>query len=586
MAAAISVVVAIYAWRQHSPASIPMVCLMLGVTVWSLAYAFEIACIDLAGKMFWAKLKFAGVATVPTFWLVIALVYTGRDRWLNLRSLAVLAIPPFVTLLMVWTNDFHGLIWSSLSLGKVGSLYVKISSHGLWFWVHAFYSYVLVIIGSFMILHQSTRAHNLYRAQVVAMVIGALSPCISNVLYVFGLNPLKPLDLTPFAFTITGLAISWGIFRARLLTLLPAARSTVIEKMKDGMMVLDSQNRIVDINRSALRLTGRDKKDLIGQAASTALSQWKPLLTSSAAEASDEICLEVGESKFHFELSLSSLYDRRNNYTGRIVILHDVTDRKQAEIELEKAKVRAEASNEAKSEFLANMSHELRTPLNHIIGFTELIMDKKLGGLNATQEEYLNDVHNSSKHLLSLINDILDISKIESGKLEFKPSNINLRGLLENSLVMIKEKAAVHSIELTIDLDGISGSIKADERQLRQIMYNLLSNAVKFTPDGGKVAVEAQSVAWEGENNSDLLKSTDRGIKISVSDTGIGLGPEDLRLIFNPFEQVENSASRKFQGTGLGLSLSKSLVELHGGKIWAESQGEGQGATFSFTIPV
>jgi len=243
----------------------------------------------------------------------------------------------------------------------------------------------------------------------------------------------------------------------------------------------------------------------------------------------------------------------------------------QNQLALEVSKIDAERANETKSEFLANMSHELRTPLNHIIGFTEVVVDGHFGELNHQQKEYLGDSLASSRHLLSLINDILDLSKVEAGKLELQPSTVDLGMLLENSMVMVKEKALKHGINLSCKINGIPETINADERKLKQVLYNLMSNAVKFTPDGGKISVTAQAC-----NSS--------GVEICVSDTGIGVCPENMERIFSPFEQVEVSKSRKYQGTGLGLSLTKRLVELHGGKIWAESEGEGKGATFKFTI--
>ena len=264
----------------------------------------------------------------------------------------------------------------------------------------------------------------------------------------------------------------------------------------------------------------------------------------------------------------------------------EIEERKQAQESSRRAKREAEKASEAKSEFLANMSHELRTPLNHILGFTELILDGNFGELNQVQTEYLSDVHTSGSHLLSLINDILDLSKIEAGKDELEPSIVNLQGLLENSLTMIKEKALKHGITLSKHFTGLPDTITADERKLKQIMYNLLSNAVKFTPDGGNITVKASPC---DNNHNDVLnqhQTATPGIKISINDTGIGIKSTDLERIFDSFEQVENSASRNFQGTGLGLSLTKKLVELHGGKIWVESEGEGLGATFSFTLPL
>jgi len=271
----------------------------------------------------------------------------------------------------------------------------------------------------------------------------------------------------------------------------------------------------------------------------------------------------------------------------------DITERKEAE-NLLREKEAAEAASRTKSEFLANMSHELRTPLNHIIGFTELIVDKNFGDLTDVQEEYLNDALQSSRHLLSLINDILDLSKIEAGKLELKPSNVNLEILLKNSLVMVKEKAMKHGIELSTNMEEVPETIAVDERKLKQIIYNLLSNAVKFTPDGGKIRLmskkvtgdERQMMNLESPETQKLKIETKDFIEISVTDTGIGLKPEDIDRIFGAFEQVENSASRKFQGTGLGLSLTRQLVELHGGRIWAESEGAGKGSIFRFVIPV
>ena len=245
---------------------------------------------------------------------------------------------------------------------------------------------------------------------------------------------------------------------------------------------------------------------------------------------------------------------------------------RESNTKLEKATDQARAANRSKSEFLANMSHELRTPLNHIIGFTQLVLDGKTGELGETQKEYLGDVLDSSRHLLSLINDILDMSKIEAGKMELALSYIDISELIGRCVGMVKEKADEKQINLAFSNASSLDRISADERKIKQVFYNLISNAVKFTPPGGEVGI----LATDSEDGSVLF---------SVADTGIGIEKKNHTRIFEPFSQLDSAASREHAGTGLGLSLSRTLVELHGGRIWMQSGGKGKGSTFYFTIP-
>jgi signal transduction histidine kinase len=229
-----------------------------------------------------------------------------------------------------------------------------------------------------------------------------------------------------------------------------------------------------------------------------------------------------------------------------------------------------EVASQHKSEFLANMSHELRTPLNAIIGFSEVLADRMFGDLNEKQEEYLKDIHASGQHLLSLINDILDLSKIEAGRMELALADFHLPQAIENAVVLIRERALRRGITLEQSIDARLGEIQGDERKVKQVLLNLLSNAIKFTPEGGKIEVRAVP--------------REEIVEVSVRDTGVGIAPEDQEAIFEEFRQVGTGA-KKVEGTGLGLALSRKFVELHGGRIWVESQ-PGAGSTFTFTIPM
>jgi signal transduction histidine kinase len=230
-----------------------------------------------------------------------------------------------------------------------------------------------------------------------------------------------------------------------------------------------------------------------------------------------------------------------------------------------------EIANRHKSEFLANMSHELRTPLNAVIGFSEVLLARMFGELNAKQAEYVDDIRDSGRHLLSLINDILDLSKIEAGRMELEPSRVDLPAAIENALMLVRERAHRHGIALSARLDEGLGEVVADERKLKQVLVNLLANAVKFTPEGGRVEIAAAR--------------HDGTLEIAVSDTGVGIAPEDQATIFEEFRQVGADRTRRVEGTGLGLSLVKRLVELHGGTVRLQSE-LGKGSTFTVRLPV
>ena len=237
--------------------------------------------------------------------------------------------------------------------------------------------------------------------------------------------------------------------------------------------------------------------------------------------------------------------------------------------ELRRLYTELEAASRHKSEFLANMSHELRTPLNAIIGFSQVLRDEMVGPVNEKQAEYLDDISSSGSHLLSLINDVLDLSKVEAGQIELEMHPFSLREALERGVVMVRERATEDGVRVAFDADPEVDVVDGDERRIKQVIFNLLSNAVKFTPSGGEIDVSATRVNGE--------------VRVSVADTGPGIAPEDRERIFEEFQQSETGVGHR-EGTGLGLALSKRFVELHGGRIWLESE-LGHGSTFTFALP-
>ncbi|MGL1891385.1 MAG: ATP-binding protein [Spirochaetaceae bacterium] len=293
-------------------------------------------------------------------------------------------------------------------------------------------------------------------------------------------------------------------------------------------------------------------------------------MTGTPLSFDHRILLKDGRVRFvHQEIEFGSAH--KGEVNKLIGTIHDITELKLHELKLIDAKEQAEKANRSKSEFLAGMSHELRTPLNAVIGFSDILLDQYFGDLNEKQEQYVKDILESGKHLLSLINDILDLSKIEAGKFDLEISDVPIKMMLNNSLTMIKERCLKHNIQLDLDVSFNDDLvILADVRKLKQVIYNLLSNAVKFTPSGGFIRVGAKI------DNSDML--------FYVSDSGIGISKENQIKIFEEFFQVQGGVTDKTPGTGLGLNIVKGMVNLHGGNIWVES--EGKGSCFYFTIPL
>lgn len=336
-AAAITAGLTLLAWpRRYAPGARSFIALTLALTGWCLAYAVQLASAELDLKLFLSRLRFMGVVAVPTAWLVFALEYTGRARWLTRRNLVLLTMVPLATALLIWTNDLHHLFWIQVELQTVGSLQLWDSSDGIAFWVHATYSYVLMLAGTFLLLQAMVRSPRLYKGQAGVLVLSASLPLLGNMLTVFDLLSL-PLDLTPFLFSIAGLGIGWALFRFRLLDLVPVARSAVVDGMGDGVMVLDAQNRIVDLNPAAQRIIDPLAGEAIGRPAGEVLASFTALVTQyrDVTQACDEITLGQGDQRRHYALQIAPLYDRRNQLTGRLVVLRDITAQKQTQEALE-----------------------------------------------------------------------------------------------------------------------------------------------------------------------------------------------------------------------------------------------------------
>ena len=365
---------------------------------------------------------------------------------------------------------------------------------------------------------------------------------------------------------------------------------SVINTVREPLISLDQNLRVVTVSRSFYEFFKVKPEDTVGQLIyDLGNKQWdipklRELLENILPQ---KVSFDNYEVEHEFAtigrriMLLNARQIKRSLGKERIILLaiEDITERKKIEKGLERSNedlkelaIELKRTTQAKSEFLANMSHELRTPLNSIIGFSEVLYDETFGPVNEKQKKYVNNVLTSGKHLLLLINQILDMAKVEAGKMKLTVSDVSMKSLLNDIALLIEDMAGKKKIEILLEIAKDLPDIEADELKVKEIVYNLLSNAVKFTPDGGKIGLRA--------------KRADSGIEIVIWDTGAGIAPENMEKIFEGFFRVDSQYSRVTEGTGLGLPLSRSLVELHGGKLSVESSGLNKGTLVRFTLPI
>lgn len=558
--------------RRTSLTSTLLAIQLFAVAIWSGGYMVEILERSLDRAMIWAKIEYIGIVALAPGWMLFAMAYSQILRRFNRRLLVLVCIIPVTTLVLVWTNEFHGLIWREVHLSPEGILLLFTASYGPWFWVHTSFSYACIFSGSFLLLRMLMRP--VYRAQGWMLVISAVLPVLANVVYLTGLSPLGRLDLTPLAFAISSTLLASATLGFRLLELIPVARSVVVEHLREGVVVIDRLGRVLDANPAALQRFRKRSSEIIGQPVGmfaphiTALLERYPL----DSEASEEIHTTT-DREYWDHIRLIPVSDVRGRIRARMVVWHDITEIRRATAELERARGEAEAANRAKSAFLANMSHELRTPLTAILGYAQLM---KIAQERGDHERIISDLESvavAGNHLLTLIDGILNLAKIEADREIVRIEPANLRSLVDDAIRSSRSLIETNGNRLELRYATPLSLINTDALKLRQILINLLGNAAKFTQNG--------VITLQIENDT---HPEDGWLTIQVHDTGIGIEPAHLLHLFEAFRQADASTTKRYGGTGLGLTISRRYVEMLGGNIavWSEP---GKGSTFTVRLP-
>lgn len=547
---------------------------MIAVTVWALSYALELAATDLPTKLIFVKLQFVGIVSAPVIFLLFVTEYTGREKWQIPRYIITLFLIPLVTIILMWTNEAHGLMYQQVWLDTSGSFPHFAGVRGIWFWVHAAYSYTVMLLAVVFLLHSIARSPQLYRGQAATLLIGVLAPWVGNAIYIFELSPFPNLDLTPFAFAITGLAFAWSLFGFRLLDIVPTARDVVFESMDDAIIVMDIQDRVVDVNGAARALIGPSADTAIGRYLTEVLPEQRTLIESflSVSQLRTELTFGVDDTARTFDLRISPVYNRRSERSGRLVVLRDITQRKQVERKLAEARDQALEALRLKSRILAVVSHDFRTPLGAILGYAEMLKEGMLGSVPEAQQAPIERIIANTNQLTELVNDLLDQAQLEAGKITLHVSQFPPSKLLDTIQTTLGPKAKEKNLRLITEIGpGAPSSVRGDLSRLNQVITNLVNNALKFTQ--------------EGEVKVHVFKVDEDHWGIEIADTGPGISRQDQEHIFDPFWQADFSETREHTGAGLGLSIVKQLVNRISGQVTVESK-LGKGTKFIITLPV
>jgi signal transduction histidine kinase/ActR/RegA family two-component response regulator len=592
VAAAIAIVLALLTWeRRVIPRARAFAVMMFGEAIWALSEALELLTVELPFKIIWFEVRAFGAMVTIVSLLAFVLVFTGRERWLLPRRFLCVVVPAIVLTLIAWTNSWHHTFWAQIWNERIGEHWIAMPSYGPFFWIAFVYSYSLVAVSAFLLAEAVWRSTGIFREQAAIMLFGVLLPWLVNFVDMAQIFGFIHVDTVAIAFAVTGLIFFPGVFRYRLLDLAPVAWAAVVDGMDDPVVVIDPWGRICDLNPAAQKLAHGSRIDLLGIQVDRALGHWpalakRLLAISTECEASFEIEGPDPADATWFDARISRLA-RGSRECGWVLVLRDITPHKRAALERSNAmrehtaRTEAEASNQSKDQFLAKVSHELRTPLNPVLAtVTALLEDPVMSpSLRSALEMIQRNVILESR----LIDDLLDFARIGRGKLTLHPELVDAHELINQVVRICQDEIRTANLQLDVYLSARRHHLDADPVRIQQVLWNLIKNAIKFTPAGGSITVRSSNN--EGRDNGTGQAVRGNRLVIEVSDTGIGVAPEDVARIFEVFEQGDAPRAPSNGGLGLGLSISRSIVEQHGGKLTASSAGPGHGASFSVDVP-
>jgi PAS domain S-box-containing protein len=518
--------------------------------------------------------------SIPVAWFIFALNYTSGFKLVKGWRVLLLCIVPFITVVLIWSNNWHHLMWSNEHLVTSGSFIVTAKTYGPFFWVAIIYSYILIIIAAVILVRRLFVGLPLYIGQAISLILAVIFPTAWSVISIFKLITLPRVEITPVMFALSGLAIAIGLFRFKLFTVVPFARKFLLQQLRDCILVFDVRHHLMEANQSAFATLGINSNS-IGESMEN-LSALAPALEqiSSGQYKRIELPLTVTGQPCFYELETIPMYDNHTQGVGWLMILRDITERKRAEEALVESEGRyrllakeLKQQNDQMTEFLHAITHELRTPLTAITASAELLISDDTDTISPEQKQHLlSNINQSAWMMDSTVEELLDLAKIQIGRVELRLEPIVMREIIDSLASQLSPLFENKQQSVEIRIPKKLPEVKGDQKRVTQVILNILSNANKYSINGGHIGIFARE-----QNNM---------VQIEVKDTAPLINETERAKLFMPYFRGGSTEDQKrLPGLGLGLAISKSLVTLMGGEIGVTSE-EGRGNTFYFTLPI
>ena len=564
--------------RQGIPGGAPFSWLMIAVAVWSFTSGLHTLVADTSTRVAIAKVQYLGIAPIGVLWLLFISQYS-RAEWPSNRVIrAAIWVIPAITLTLAATNDQHHAYWTAITEVATPAGTRLIYTGGTWYWVHAGYSYLLMAIGTGILVRGLRRFPPPYRRQTTLMIVGAIVPWVSNVLYLSRALPPTGLDLTPIGFTVSGACFTWAIYRYRLFGLVPVARDMVIDSMDDGVLVLDAQRRIVDLNTAAERFTGCTPASL-GRPVDEVVSWWTEAIAEERSMAEGQPAIvKVEPGPRFFEVKVTAVRDTQRRFAGWLVTVHDISGRRRNEAERYAFERRVQEQQKAESLMVlaGGVAHDFNNLLTGILGNAELLAMQAPAG--SERQRAAEAILIGAQRAADLVSKMLAYA----GGGRVVAERVDLDALVREMVDLLGASVARHCT-LTYKSPGRLPLVETDPTQIRQVVLNLIVNAAEAVEEHGVVTVETGEEVLDRSLLKHMTFGSDvepgRFVFIDVVDNGVGMSEHTLARMFDPFY------STKDHGRGLGMAAVRGIVRSHHAALRVTS-AEGQGTRFRVWFPL